>query len=81
MDVSVNEFEQVPPGQHVTFVWVPDEGETVSVLDYPSTVPLGFVDLIERDSLGAATTYWVWMLDGTRISLDAATAPLRLGPA
>ena len=81
MDASANEFGQVLPGLQVSYVWVPDEGETVSVQDYPCTVQLGIVEFIERDALGAATTYWIWMLDGTRIALEAATAPLRLSPA
>jgi hypothetical protein len=64
----------------VIVVWTPVEGEPVSVLDYPSPLPLGVVDAIERDGCGMATCYWIWMLDGCRIPLDAATVHRCLAP-
>lgn len=64
----------------VIVVWTPAEGEPVSVLDYPSPLPLGVVDSIERDTYGMATYYWIWMLDGCRIPLEADTVHYRLAP-
>jgi hypothetical protein len=69
----------VPPlDTDVIVYWIPGEGEIVAVTDYPSPAPLGIVDSIERDAGGDATRYWIWMLDGCRIALDADTVPQRL---
>lgn len=78
MDVSAQNTPSAPPTPDVLLCWMPDEGEPVSVLGYPSPQALGVVESIERDEGGAATTYWIWMLDGCRISLDAQTARQQL---
>jgi hypothetical protein len=67
-----------PPVADTLYFWMPLEGDPVAVLDYPSPAPLGVIESIERDITGAAITYWVWMLDGCRIALEAATACQRL---
>jgi hypothetical protein len=58
--------------------WLPAEGEPVAVIDYPSPHPLGVIELIERDASGTAVRYWIWMLDGCRIPLEADTVAWRL---
>ncbi len=74
MDVSTRATSSGPPTSDALLRWMPDEGEPVSVLGYPSPQALGVVECIERDDGGTATTYWIWMLDGCRIALDAQTA-------
>jgi hypothetical protein len=79
VSVDANGLSTAPPVPDVVYCWMPVEGDTVSVLDYPSPLPLGVVESIERDASGAATTYWIWMLDGCRIALEAETVAQRLG--
>jgi hypothetical protein len=71
---AVNSFCALLPS------WAPAEGEPVSVAGYPSTHPLGIVEVIERDAAGAATVYRIWMLDDCHITLEAATVSSRLMP-
>jgi hypothetical protein len=78
MDITGYGSPAPPPLSDVVVYWIPAEGEIVLVTDYPSPAPWGIVDGIERDNSGIAVRYWIWMLDGCRIPLDAETAPRRL---
>ncbi len=78
MDMATYGSPAPPQPFDIVTCWIPGEGEIVAVVDYPSPAPLGIVDSIERNDDGGATRYWIWMLDGCRIALEADTAPQRL---
>jgi hypothetical protein len=81
MDQSAQATPPASLSSEVVLCWMPAEGEVVSVTDYPSPSPFGVVETIERDSSGSPLCYWIWMLDGSRIPLEAHSVPVRLARA